>query len=61
MILTIYCFVGITIRKAQDKVAGLENGLSISTKHSSAEDSGVIDAVLVNTNEVAHIVPCCFH
>ncbi|XP_057806589.1 conserved oligomeric Golgi complex subunit 3 [Salvia miltiorrhiza] len=36
---------------AQDKVAGLENGLSISTKHSTAEDSGVIDAVLVNTNE----------
>ncbi|KAL1566824.1 Golgi transport complex subunit 3 [Salvia divinorum] len=36
---------------AQDKVAGLENGLSISTKHSNAEDSGVSDAVLVNTNE----------
>ncbi|KAG6390917.1 hypothetical protein SASPL_148662 [Salvia splendens] len=36
---------------AQDKVAGLENGLTISTKHSTAEDSGVIDAVLVNTNE----------
>ncbi|KAL1532935.1 Golgi transport complex subunit 3 [Salvia divinorum] len=36
---------------AQDKVLGLENGLSISTKHSTAEDSGVIDAVLVNTNE----------
>ncbi|XP_042035952.1 conserved oligomeric Golgi complex subunit 3-like [Salvia splendens] len=36
---------------AQDKVAGLENGLTIKTKHNTAEDSGVIDAVLVNTNE----------
>lgn len=53
-VLTISCFIG--DHKAQDKVAGLENGLSISTKHSTAEDSGVIDAVLVNTNEVAHIV-----
>ncbi|KAK4391914.1 Conserved oligomeric Golgi complex subunit [Sesamum angolense] len=31
---------------AQEKVAGLENGMSISTKHSSTEDSGAIDAVL---------------
>lgn len=35
----------------QDKVAGLESGLSISAKHSTAEDSSVIDTVLVNTNE----------
>lgn len=38
--------------KAQDTVAGMDNGLSISAKHSNAEDSGAIDAVLVNTNEV---------
>ncbi|KAL0426741.1 UNVERIFIED_CONTAM: Conserved oligomeric Golgi complex subunit [Sesamum latifolium] len=36
---------------AQEKVAGLENGMSISTKQSSTEDSGSIDAVLVNTNQ----------
>ncbi|GFP99147.1 conserved oligomeric golgi complex subunit 3, partial [Phtheirospermum japonicum] len=34
-----------------EKVAGLENGLSISTKHSTAEDSEAIEAVLVNTNQ----------
>lgn len=53
-----FCFIG--DHKALDKVAGLENGLSISTKNSTAEDSGVIDAVLVNTNEVTHIVLVVF-
>ncbi|KAL3625255.1 Golgi transport complex subunit 3 [Castilleja foliolosa] len=36
---------------APEKAAGLENGLSISTKHNTAEDSGAIEAVLVNTNQ----------
>ncbi|KAG8373876.1 hypothetical protein BUALT_Bualt11G0070900 [Buddleja alternifolia] len=36
---------------AQEQVAGLDNGLSISTKHSTAEDSGAIETVLVNTNQ----------
>ncbi|KAL3623559.1 Golgi transport complex subunit 3 [Castilleja foliolosa] len=36
---------------APEKVAGLENGLSVSTKHSATDDSGAIEAVLVNTNQ----------
>ncbi|EYU28295.1 hypothetical protein MIMGU_mgv1a001928mg [Erythranthe guttata] len=36
---------------AREKVAGFENSLSISTKHSIGEDSGAIEAVLVNTNQ----------
>lgn len=56
--MSVHCFIG--DHKAQDKVAGLENGLTIKTKHSTAEDSGVIDAVLVNTNEVVHTVLVVF-
>ncbi|EPS73936.1 hypothetical protein M569_00814, partial [Genlisea aurea] len=33
------------------KVAGLENSASVSAKQSAAEDSGSIDAVLVNTSQ----------
>ncbi|KAL6519237.1 Golgi transport complex subunit 3 [Orobanche gracilis] len=36
---------------APEEDAGLQNGLSISTKHSTTEDSGAIEAVLVNTNQ----------
>ncbi|KAL6507108.1 Golgi transport complex subunit 3 [Orobanche hederae] len=36
---------------APEKVAVLQNGLSISTKHSTTEDSGAIESVLVNTNQ----------
>ncbi|KAL7133315.1 hypothetical protein ABFS83_12G132400 [Erythranthe nasuta] len=36
---------------APEKVAGFENSLSISTKHNIGEDSGAIEAVLVNTNQ----------
>lgn len=36
---------------AQEKVSGLQNGLSISIKQSTTEDSGATEAVLVNTNE----------
>lgn len=52
-----YVFFSFLMRdhQAQEKVAGLENGLSISTKHSTAEDSGAIEAVLVNTNQVSSI------
>lgn len=34
-----------------DRISGESNGLSISTKHSSMEESGDIKAVLVNTNQ----------
>ncbi|KAL2481942.1 sec34-like family protein [Abeliophyllum distichum] len=37
---------------APDQVARQENGLTISTKHSTAEDLGAIETVLVNTNQV---------
>ncbi|XP_073043896.1 conserved oligomeric Golgi complex subunit 3-like isoform X3 [Primulina eburnea] len=37
--------------KAQEQVARQENGLSISAKHNAVEDSGVIETVLMNTNE----------
>ncbi|KAK4486686.1 hypothetical protein RD792_006746 [Penstemon davidsonii] len=36
---------------AQEQVARQENSLSISTKHSSAEDLGDVETVLVNTNQ----------
>ncbi|KAJ7980515.1 conserved oligomeric Golgi complex subunit 3-like [Quillaja saponaria] len=36
---------------AQDHVLGQDNGLSTSTKDSSLEESGAIEAVLVNTNQ----------
>ncbi|KAL3825492.1 hypothetical protein ACJIZ3_021521 [Penstemon smallii] len=36
---------------AQEQVARQENSLSISTKHSSAEDLGDVKTVLVNTNQ----------
>ncbi|KAL6585674.1 Golgi transport complex subunit 3 [Orobanche minor] len=36
---------------APDEVAVLQNGLSVSTKHSTTEDSGAIESVLVNTNQ----------
>ncbi|KAL6496441.1 Golgi transport complex subunit 3 [Orobanche gracilis] len=36
---------------APEKVAVLQNGLSISTKHSTTEDSGAVESVLVNTNQ----------
>lgn len=34
-----------------DQVSGHDNSLSVSTKLSSLEDSGAIEAVLVNTNQ----------
>ncbi|CAA0828639.1 sec34-like family protein [Striga hermonthica] len=36
---------------APEKAAGRENGLSISTKHSTSDDSGAMEAALVNTNQ----------
>ncbi|KAL2503381.1 sec34-like family protein [Forsythia ovata] len=36
---------------APDQVARQDNGLTISTKHSTAEDLGAIETVLVNTNQ----------
>ncbi|KAG9158811.1 hypothetical protein Leryth_013698 [Lithospermum erythrorhizon] len=36
---------------SQDTISMQEHGLSISTKHSASEDSGVIDISLVNTNQ----------
>ncbi|CAA0836916.1 sec34-like family protein [Striga hermonthica] len=36
---------------APEKVAGRENGLSISTKHNTSDDSGAMEAALVNTNQ----------
>ncbi|XP_027774146.1 uncharacterized protein LOC114077943 [Solanum pennellii] len=35
-----------------DQVSGHDNSLSVSTKLSSLEDSGAIEAVLVNTNQL---------
>lgn len=34
-----------------DHAAGQDNGLSISTRHTSMEDSDTVDSVLVNTNQ----------
>ncbi|KAI7990875.1 hypothetical protein LOK49_LG12G03028 [Camellia lanceoleosa] len=36
---------------SQERVHGQDNGLSISTKHCTVEESGAIEAVLVNTNQ----------
>lgn len=36
---------------AKEQVVRQENGLTISTKHRTAEDSGAIETVLVNTNQ----------
>ncbi|XP_071732124.1 conserved oligomeric Golgi complex subunit 3-like isoform X1 [Rutidosis leptorrhynchoides] len=36
---------------SQDNVSGKNNGLSISMKHETVEESGEIDGVLVNTNQ----------
>ncbi|KAJ7955372.1 Conserved oligomeric Golgi complex subunit 3 like [Quillaja saponaria] len=39
------------VNLAQEHVLGQDNGLSVSTKDSSLEESGAIEAVLVNTNQ----------
>ncbi|XP_058220188.1 conserved oligomeric Golgi complex subunit 3-like [Rhododendron vialii] len=36
---------------SQEHIGGQDNGLSISTKHSTMEETGAIEAVLVNTNQ----------
>ncbi|CAL5375655.1 unnamed protein product [Camellia sinensis] len=40
-----------TWEQSQEHVHGQDNGLSISTKHCTVEESGAIEAVLVNTNQ----------
>ncbi|KAH7837450.1 hypothetical protein Vadar_014026 [Vaccinium darrowii] len=39
------------VKLSQEHVRGQDNGLSISTKHSPMEETGAIEAVLVNTNQ----------
>ncbi|THG12269.1 hypothetical protein TEA_003726 [Camellia sinensis var. sinensis] len=39
------------VKLSQERVHGQDNGLSISTKHCTVEESGAIEAVLVNTNQ----------
>ncbi|KAI8553255.1 hypothetical protein RHMOL_Rhmol05G0001400 [Rhododendron molle] len=39
------------VKLSQEHVGGQDNGLSISTKHSTMEETGEIEAVLVNTNQ----------
>ncbi|CAL5328750.1 unnamed protein product [Camellia sinensis] len=39
------------VKLSQEHVHGQDNGLSISTKHCTVEESGAIEAVLVNTNQ----------
>ncbi|CAL5423674.1 unnamed protein product [Camellia sinensis] len=39
------------VKLSQERVHGQDNGLSISTKHCTMEESGAIEAVLVNTNQ----------
>ncbi|KAE9457763.1 hypothetical protein C3L33_10336, partial [Rhododendron williamsianum] len=39
------------VKLSQEHVGGQDNGLSISTKHSTMEETGAIEAVLVNTNQ----------
>ncbi|KAI7997794.1 hypothetical protein LOK49_LG10G00391 [Camellia lanceoleosa] len=39
------------VKLSQVHVHGQDNGLSISTKHCTVEESGAIEAVLVNTNQ----------
>ncbi|KAI7992755.1 hypothetical protein LOK49_LG12G02337 [Camellia lanceoleosa] len=46
----VYNFVLLT-RLSQERVHGQDNGLSISTKHCTVEESGAIEVVLVNTNQ----------
>ncbi|KAF7140703.1 hypothetical protein RHSIM_Rhsim06G0154000 [Rhododendron simsii] len=39
------------VKLSQEHVGGQDNGLSISTKHSTMEETEAIEAVLVNTNQ----------
>ncbi|PSS24690.1 Conserved oligomeric Golgi complex subunit 3 like [Actinidia chinensis var. chinensis] len=39
------------VKLSREHVYGQDNGLSISNKHSTVEESGAIEAVLVNTNQ----------
>lgn len=38
--------------QSQEQVTGQENGLSVSPEEDTLEDSGAIEAVLVNTHQV---------